>query len=178
MMLNDVVEQQWDISDMDKIPEQDSYNHVRITMTIPFHLAKKLSVSYASNNKIMEVMIGEYVERSELQHHAASLLFDGREPRHDVLNNLLEIAKTLESDSQFPNFFSKHLEYKIKYSLDNPDPRTLRKYVNCVKRYVIVSSGVRVTALQPYNLFHFKDAVLSKLQNLESTSICKKDSVT
>ena len=169
MMLNDVVSQ-WDISDIDKIPEQDSYNPVRVTMTIPFHLAKKLSVSYASNNKIMEVIIDQYMERSELQHHAASLLFDGRKPRRDVLDNLLEIARTLESDSQFPNFFSKHLEHKIKCSLDNPDPRTLRKYVNCVKRYVIVSSGVRVTALQPYNLFHFKDAVLSKLQDLELTN--------
>src|SRR5574337_104827 len=170
MMLNDAVDQQWDISDIDKIPEQDSYNSVRIIMTIPVHLAKKLSVSYASNNKIMEVIIGEYVERLELQHHATSLLFDGREPRRDVLDNLLEIARTLELDSQFPNFFSKHLEYKIKYSLDNRDPRTLRKYVDCVKRYVIVSSGVRVTALQSYNLFHFKDAVLSKLQDLELTS--------
>ena len=66
----------------------------------------------------------------------SSLLFNGREPRVDVLEKLHDIGRLLKVQSQFyPNFKPKHLLGLFKVILGNVDERTKKKYFDCVKSY-------------------------------------------
>jgi len=79
-----------------------------------------------------------------------------------------------ESDPCFPNFKRRHITHYVKTKLSNPDPRTLKKYIDCITECVEKTTGKRVFFNQDYDLFNFKDAVLYKLKNLESKDLVSK----
>lgn len=65
---------------------------------------------------------------------SSSLRFDGRViSRADVLENVQEIARILKNQSElYPNFNQKQLSAFIKVVIGEVDPRTAKKYLNCV----------------------------------------------
>jgi len=66
----------------------------------------------------------------------SSLLFNGREPRVDVLEKLQDIGHLLKRQSlSYPNFKQKQLLGLFKVVLGNIDERTKKKYFDCVKSY-------------------------------------------
>ena len=65
---------------------------------------------------------------------SSSLRFEGRLiSRADVLENVQEIARILKNQSElYPNFNQKQLSVFIKVVIGEVDPRTAKKYLNCV----------------------------------------------
>jgi len=66
----------------------------------------------------------------------SSLLFNGKEPRADVLARLQDICRLFKLQSQFyPSFKQKQVFGLIKVVLENVDERTKKKYFDCVTSY-------------------------------------------
>ena len=64
---------------------------------------------------------------------SSSILFDGRPPRKDRLENLIEIGNLLKTQSEFfPNFRKKHLKIFIEKAIGLHDSRTMKLYFDCV----------------------------------------------
>ena len=65
---------------------------------------------------------------------SSSLLFDGRPiSRIDVLERILEIVNKLKIQSElYPKFKLKQLKAIIKVVLGTVDPRTSKKYLDCI----------------------------------------------
>jgi len=67
---------------------------------------------------------------------SSSILMDGRSPRKDRLMNLVEIAKLFKIQSEnYPIFKPKLLSSLVKAVLGPTDPRTEKKYVDCIISY-------------------------------------------
>jgi len=67
---------------------------------------------------------------------SSSFLIDGRPPRIDMLENLKKIAKLLKTQSEFfPKFKPKILLILIEKAIESKDPRTKKKYLNCIIKY-------------------------------------------
>jgi hypothetical protein len=164
-MLNDAV---WNISDLDKIPEQDGYNLIPVIVSIPFYLVKQLSVSCRDNPDTIKIAIKEYLDTKELQHHSASLSFNGKKPRRDQLEKLLKISEESESYPDQEKLKRWQVVRIIKEVLNNPDERTIKKYLNCIQNYVKVTTGREVYFNSVYDLFSLKSAVLYSINDLET----------
>lgn len=165
------------INDIGKIPkETDDQQEIEVTLKIRYYLLRNLKNNlkkkFGDNHPSINGYVCDKIEKSneelQAQQHTTSLLFEGKEPRKDVLVKLLGIAEELESYHNFPNFKRQYLEHYIKTKLSNPDPRTLKKYVDCITGYVEKSTGKQIFFNQDYDLFNFKDIVYKKLKNLES----------
>lgn len=69
---------------------------------------------------------------------SSSLLYDGRPPRKDVLIKLKEIANLLKLQSEvYPFFKTGLLTRVIERILGKIDPRTFKKYYDCITNYSI-----------------------------------------
>jgi len=67
---------------------------------------------------------------------SSSILMDSRPPRTDRLENLTEIANLLKTQSEhFPRFKPKLLSILVEKILGPTDPRTKKKYIDCITRY-------------------------------------------
>jgi len=67
---------------------------------------------------------------------SSSILLDGRRPRMDAWTKIFEIAKLLKTQSEiFPSFKTRHLKAVLKGVLGSVDPRTTKKYFDCVTNY-------------------------------------------
>lgn len=105
----------------------------------------------------------------DLQHHpASSLVFDGKEPRRDVLERLLMVADEIQFEDTYPTFRQSQLNKILSNVLGHIDPRTMKKYQNCIKEFVEKVTGRRIHWNDPYNLRYFRDAVEKKLETLDS----------
>jgi len=164
MLLNDVV---YKISDIDNIPDQEGYNEINLTITIPYYLAKKLSVSYRENPIIIKKIIEDHLDKIELQHHTTSLFFEGKPPRKDMLLKLLAISEEASTYPDLVNLKRWHVEKIIKTALNKPDERTTKKYLVCIQNYVKGITGREVYYNANYNLFELKTAVLELLKEVE-----------
>lgn len=112
----------------------------------------------------IEEAIREYNLKFDLPHHStSSLLFDGKEPRKDVLLKLEKIASAISFDEHFPIFSRWEVEKIVKNILGNVDERTLMKYNNCIKNYIEMTRGQKFHYYAQYNMTGFKEAVLEKL---------------
>jgi hypothetical protein len=168
MMLNDVATQ---ISDLDKIPEQDGYNQIPVVINLSYHLVKKLSVSYREDPEIIKKIIEEHLERKELQHHATSLSFDEKKPRKDQLFKILKIAEEAETYPDAERLKRWHVEKIIKTALNKPDERTVKKYLNCIQNYVKEITGREVYYNADYNLLNLKTAVFELITQEERKNV-------
>lgn len=67
-----------------------------------------------------------------------SILYNGKKPRRDVLNNLGEIANLLKMQSElYPFFKTKLLIRLIEDKIGNRDARTMKNYFDCVTKYSV-----------------------------------------
>ena len=104
-----------------------------------------------------------------MQHHpTSSLVFDGKEPRRDVLLRLLKIADALTDYDSYPIFVKSHLDKILSNVLGPIDPRTKKKYQNCLKVFVERSMGIRILWNEQCNLRYFRDAVVEKLEAVDA----------
>ncbi len=104
-----------------------------------------------------------------LQHHpTSSLVFDGKEPRRDVLQRLLKIADAMFESDSYPIFVKPNLDKILRSVLGPIDPRTMKKYQNCLKIFVERTTGRRFRWNEQCNLKHFRDAVVKKLEALDT----------
>jgi len=62
----------------------------------------------------------------------SSLLFNGKEPRADVLARLQDLARLFKISQFYPSFKQKQVYGLIKVVLGNVDERTMKKYFDCV----------------------------------------------
>jgi len=67
----------------------------------------------------------------------SSLLFNGKEPRIDVLSHLQDFGRLLGQSQFYPNFKQKQIQRWLKVILGNVDERTIKKYFDCVISYSI-----------------------------------------
>lgn len=103
------------------------------------------------------------------QQHATSLLFDGHSPKKiDVLEKLLKIASWFESLPAFPYIPRNHVDIGIKESLGMLDPRTKKKYRDCVIGWIERTHGVKIRYDSKISLVGFKDAVIRKIDDLRT----------
>lgn len=126
--------------DIPKIP--DNLVIAQVKVKIPVRILKKFyknsteswgrSVSWLDH---VGLLLAEYNSKFDEQHHAASLIFDGRKPRKDVLVKLNIIANIIESEDSFPKIHREIIPKIVRSALSHPDVRTLKKYIKCVKDY-------------------------------------------
>jgi len=75
---------------------------------------------------------------AKLKTTTSSLLFNGKEPRADVLARLQDLARLFKLQSKdYPSFKRKQVYGLIKVVLGNVDERTQKKYFDCVTSYSI-----------------------------------------
>jgi len=73
---------------------------------------------------------------AKLKTTTSSLLFNGKEPRADVLARLQDLARLFKLQSKdYPSFKRKQVYGLIKVVLGNVDERTMNKYFDCVTSY-------------------------------------------
>lgn len=100
------------------------------------YCSKQLGEDMEISDYILTIIM-EYNQRYETQHlTTSSLVFNGRKPRKDVLKKLYGICSELKSYPMFPEFHLNEIKSGIVTSLENPDIRTLEKYLNCIKKFV------------------------------------------
>lgn len=77
-----------------------------------------------------------YYELKNEHTTTSSLLFDGKPPRTDALEKLRDVGRLLKGQSQsYPSFRQKQLQALILKILGPVDPRTYKKYFECVTNY-------------------------------------------
>lgn len=164
---------------MDDIPEEsDDRKEIEFPLKIPSNtlreLENNLEIFYGKNHQSVNGYICKKIEMMnkdfQLQHLSTSLLFDGKKPRKDVLENLLGIAIRMEQKNEFLVLKRGHIEEIINKELEKCDPRTFRKYLNCITDFVEKSTGRHVYYDQNYNLENFRKAILEHLHQLEQKS--------
>lgn len=187
MMLNDVVENISDhqnnepvsVTDIDKIkPELDDEKEIVVELRMRYGLLRELknnlkkkygenhpSVSGYIYHKIQK--INEEFQEFQLQQHTASLSFDGKKPRKDVLLKLLKIADEVRTYPDADILKRWHVEKIIRTALDKPDDRTVKKYLDCLQNYVKAKTGREVYFNTDYKLFDLKTTVLEMLKETE-----------
>lgn len=126
--------------DIPKIP--DNLGVAQVKVRIPVRILKKF-YKYSTESWNIPVpwldhvstLLADYNSKFDEQHHAASLIFDGRKPRKDVLVKLNIIANIIESEDSFPKIHRETIPKIVRSALAHPDVRTLKKYIKCVKDY-------------------------------------------
>lgn len=67
-----------------------------------------------------------------------SILYNGKRPRGDVLNNLVQIANLLVMQVEvFPSFKPKLLIRLIEDKIGKRDSRTMKNYFDCITNYAV-----------------------------------------
>lgn len=92
------------------------------------------------------------------------LEYDGRYPRKDVLLKLKEIAFTLETLSQYPYLNLPVVKHIIKDVLNNPDSRTLNKYVGCINNWLNLK-GQKLSYQKDSDFTGFRESILKHLES-------------
>jgi len=78
----------------------------------------------------------EAITTTKVPTTSSSILLDGRPPRIDAWTKIFEIAKLLKTQSElYPFFKTRHLNAVLKVVLGSVDPRTTKKYLDCVTKY-------------------------------------------
>ena len=138
------------ISNIKEIDNLDPFGYAEVTVKIAGRYLQEAKKNFikefgeeGSLDYIFSMIITEYNKRFR-QQHTTSLLFEGREPRKDVLNKLKDIEEALNSDNSYPNFHINEIHRIIKSVLGNVDDRTVKKYVNCIKDFVKSATGLEL----------------------------------
>jgi len=131
----------YNLVDIPKIPSDvdKAYIKVRIPVkTLKEYYRNCMSFSDSALwflNHCLTELIKEYNLRYYLEGNIGELVFDGREPRHDVLEKLAYIVDALSENH--PIAFVPKLAVKdtVKRVLKNADSRTIDKYRKCILDY-------------------------------------------
>ena len=154
-----------DVYDLDELKDEDM---IIACFAIPYKDMNEFSHNVMhkhgsqgfQSHEIMS-LIKNSNEKFHLQQHSTTLLYDGRQPRRNVLAKLLEIAKVIEYD--YGGFVSgQNLLRKIVYTiLEKPDERTLKKYIKTLVDYARAYSGTDY--LEQHYYYNFR-GLLSLVQ--------------
>lgn len=167
------------INDIDKIPKDtDDFQKIDVKFTLPYFVFKELNNNikkkFGDNgptpNGFLEGKIKEWNKEQELDHHVGSLSFGGSFPRIDVLYRLHDISIELESWPEYPNFKRNHLEAILRKIIGYKDPRTFRKYLDCIVTFVETKNNGRIVFFGDYDVGGFRKAVEEALSRTEKRS--------
>ncbi len=181
MMLNDVVNENENesnikniisIDDFENLSITDPSNDIQVIVKLPYYVIKELSDNlcryYGFNSRLnieLRSLIIQYNDRFDIQHlTTSSLLFGSREPRRDVLLKLNKIVDSLDL-GRTPTRSKKEIEKAIIYVLNNPDPRTINKYFKCIKGFVEKKIGRSLNDNSMFNLKGLQEVIFDKLNN-------------
>ena len=81
---------------------------------------------------------------------SSSLLYDGRPARKDVLEKMAKIAIVLHEQNFFPFFKSYQLNKIIDEVIFRPDPRTKKKYFECITNHSTKHNIDGVYGVKPF----------------------------
>jgi hypothetical protein len=134
--------------DLDEdMPVRELMTEIKIPQELYKEFSFNLDVKYNNNSELKEknqqleinslFRIGlNEIKRSMQTTSSTSLLYNGKPPRIDVLYNLAKIAFLFNNQKNcYPNF--KPLQIigliKVGLGLEHPDPRTVEKYLKCIR---------------------------------------------
>jgi len=157
------------LNDITKLGNDSS--NVIVTFRVPPNILKDVYKNYKiyytdkiwSLNEVMTEALTQYNNQFGTQHlSTSSLLFEGRKPRKDVILRLDDILDVAKSVSSFPNLDYGQLQRCIQTGLGNVDPRTTKKYLNCLVGYVENVTGTKTHGfLSNYNLSNLEALLLA-----------------
>ncbi len=128
------------------------------------HCSKKFGTDIELSN-YMNAAISEYNKRFEIHHlTTSSLVYDGRKPRVDVLEQLESICTTLDNDIESVEITEGLLRSVIRTALGHRDQRTLDKYFNCIKSFAEQKSGQKLHWREKINVDGLHELVLRALE--------------
>lgn len=157
------------INEINKIPKDtDDLQKIDVKITLPYfllkeinnHIIKKFGENGPTLNGYLERKLMEWNKENELLDHVGSLSFGGSSPRKDVLLRLHEISLEFETYPEFPRFKRNHVEAILKKVIGYKDPRTFKKYFDCIKGFVESKTGKSIAYYGDYDLTDFKETIL------------------
>lgn len=117
-------------------------------------------------NGIINKVLRDYFNGKDIQHHTTSLLYDGREPRVDVLKRLKVIADYLQKHYSYPNFRRDAINYAIVVTLGPVDERTKKKFLNCINNFLHETTGQKLGFYDDVDITSFVNALKYKLDSV------------
>ncbi|MDE1829408.1 MAG: hypothetical protein KGI25_03700 [Thaumarchaeota archaeon] len=127
----------------------------------------KLKGEYVNPESGIVSLIVEFNKNfEEQQHSTTSLLYDGREPRLDVLKKLEKISHAATNDNRFPEFHKESLKKIIRDAVGSLDERTMKKYLKCLRGFVEATTGKKLTYYSAYDLTGFSHTIQEKLDQM------------
>ena len=167
MMLNDVV----------KLKNCELSKKIQVTFEISYYflqqfkenVSKKYGEKFPLSEELIDI-ISDYNRNFGLQHHStSSLIYNGREPRRDVLLKLQKIVKSFDCEIGYPLLSRRTIQKIIKTTLNSVDIRTSNRYFKCVKTFVERKIGQKLSYYSIYNVDGLKKVINDKLNELDST---------
>lgn len=164
------------INDIDKIPKDtDDLQKIEVKLTLPYFLLKEINNSIKKRfgesrptlNGYFERKCMEWNKENELLDHVGSLSFGSSSPRKDVLLRLHQISLEFETYPEFPRFKRNHVEAILKKVIGYKDPRTFKKYFDCIKNFVESKIGKSIIYYGDYDLTDFKEIIQKALSKDE-----------
>ncbi len=165
------------IRDINKLTNFESYGgNINVVFPIDYKTIKQFSTNAelkwgeqgSESNEIFQALL-MYNEKFHKPQHTAALLFDGKKPQRPVLENLLQIAYAIESESDgVIGGGYDALAKIIKYTLGNKDDRTIRKYVVTLQDFIKNHTGQQISYYSVCNFKGFRAKIIETLDSLNS----------
>jgi len=168
------------IDEIDRIPKEiDELEKIEVKIKIDYGDLRELNnivkKNYGENNISLNGYICQIIREATrkiiLLDHVGSLSFAGSFPRKDVLEKLHSISIEFESWPEYPKFKRNHLEAILKKIIGYKDPRTFKKYIDCIKTFVETKTSKQIIFYGDYDISGFKKIVEEGLNQHDNKEI-------